>query len=333
MVKVRGESRYGKSVNSNSGNILPVSMDGFMPLTSQPDEDIPITVTDLTYYQFLSEKFGVLLGKIDTLDSDPNEFASGRGNTQFANFNFIFNGTLALLPYSTLAVGGIWMPTKYVTVTEAFFQTTDSSTTTGFGNFGDGWSSATEADFQYRLRDLPGGTNIGFLYSGDNRFFNFNRKFTFVPGEGIVPPTSSSTWSIFWSGWQYVHTEEEAKGPVDLTDGKPDLQGVGVFWRLGFADKDTNPVEWSFSAGLGGRGLIPRRDNDTFGVGYFYSGLVSTRFTGIVGIDDHTQGFELFYSLAVTPAAQLTFDLQLIDSPLATLDTAVVLGLRLYLLF
>jgi len=333
MLKVRGESRYGKSVNANSGNILPVNMDGFMPLTAQLDENIPITVTDLTYYQFLSEKFGVLLGKIDTLDSDPNEFASGRGNTQFANFNFILNATLGLLPYSTLAAGALWMPTKYVTVSEVFFLTTDSSTTSGFGDFGDGWSSATEADFQYKLRELPGGTNVGFIYSGDNRFFNFNKNFTFVPGEGIVPPTSSSTWTLFWSGWQYLYTEEEAKGPIDLLDGKPDLQGIGVFWRLGFADKDTNPVEWSFSAGLGGRGLIPRRDNDTFGFGYFYTSIVKARLSTILGIDDHTQGFEFFYNLAVTPAAQVTFDLQLIDPAASTLDTAVILGVRLYLLF
>jgi hypothetical protein len=158
-------------------------------------------------------------------------------------------------------------------------------------------------------------------------------RFTLVPGEGIVPPTDDDTWTIFVSGWQYLHSEEEAKGPIDLMDGKPDLQGFGVFWRVGFADKDTNPVEWSISGGLGGRGLIPRRDHDTFGVGYFYSGIVTTRISGIVGLDGHTQGFEFFYNLAITPAAQVTFDVQLIDSPASNLDTAVILGVRVLLVF
>ena len=37
--------------------------------------------------------------------------------------------------------------------------------------------------------------------------------------------------------------------------------------RFGVADKDTNPIEWSASVGVGGRGVIPSRDDDTFGVG------------------------------------------------------------------
>jgi porin len=304
-----------------------------MPLTVPADEEIPITLTDLAYYQFLSEEFGVFLGKIDTFDSDPNEFASGRGNTQFQNFNFILNSTLGLLPYSTLAGGAIWMPSKRVTASAVFFNTSDASTSSGFDDFGDGWSLATEVDVQYALGELPGGTNLGFVYSGDNRFFDFNGRFTFVPGEGLVPPTDDDTWSIYWSGWQYVRTEQDAEGPLDLHNGKPDLQGVGVFWRVGFADEDTNPVEWAISGGIGGRGIIPGRDNDTFGAGYFHSSLVATRFTGIVGIEDSTQGFELFYNLAVTPAAQLTFDLQLVDSAASNLDTAVILGARLLLRF
>ncbi|HEX5137265.1 MAG TPA: carbohydrate porin [Planctomycetota bacterium] len=193
--------------------------------------------------------------------------------------------------------------------------------------------SSRHARFQFLLGSRPGGTNVGFVYSGDNRFFNYNGRLTFVPGEGIIPPTEDGTWTICWSGWQYVHTEEDAQGPMDLPNGRPDLQGAGVFWRLGFADDDTNPVEWSFSAGLGGRGIIPKRDNDVFGVGCFYASLVTTRFTGILGIGDHVQGLEVFYNVAVTPATQLSFDLQLIDSAASALDTAVILGVRLMLNF
>jgi len=333
MVKVRAESRYGRSVNGISGSILPVDFDGFFPLTSTPDEDIFVTITDLTYYQFLSEKFGVFVGKIDMFDSDLNEFASGRGNTQFMNFNFVFNATLELLPYSTLAAGALWMPSEHARVTSLAFNTTDSSTSTGFDDFGDGWSWATEADFQYRLGELPGGQNVGFVWSGDNRFFNYNGRFTFVPGEGLTPPTSDNTWTLYWSGWQYVHAAEKATGPLDVANGKPDLRGLGAFWRVGFADQDTNPVEWSASAGLGGRGPIPGRENDTFGVGYYYSHVQTTRLSGIVGLDDHMQGFEAFYNLAVTPAAQVTFDVQLIDSVSSNLDTAVILGIRVFLNF
>src|ERR1700752_5193795 len=37
------------------------------PLTNKLDEELPITVTDLNYTQFLSPCFGVFSGKLDTL--------------------------------------------------------------------------------------------------------------------------------------------------------------------------------------------------------------------------------------------------------------------------
>ncbi len=87
LVKFRAESRYGNSVNAEAGPILPVNTDAFFPLTSTIDEDIAFTITDLNYTQFLSPKWAVLMGKVDTLDGDPNEFASGRGTSQFMNAN------------------------------------------------------------------------------------------------------------------------------------------------------------------------------------------------------------------------------------------------------
>jgi len=45
--------------------------------------------------------------------------------------------------------------------------TADSSTTTGFDDFGKGVTWTTEADFQYRLGHLPGGMNLGGLWSFD----------------------------------------------------------------------------------------------------------------------------------------------------------------------
>ena len=68
IVTFRAESRYGGSVNSASGAILSVNTDAFFPLTDEPDDDIPFTITSLNYTQFFSPQFGALVGKIDTLD-------------------------------------------------------------------------------------------------------------------------------------------------------------------------------------------------------------------------------------------------------------------------
>jgi hypothetical protein len=44
-------------------------------------------------------------------------------------------------------------------------------------------------------------------------------------------------------------------------------------------------------------------------------------------------GLEAYYNLAITPAANLSFDIQVVDTPLPNADAAVILGMRLGLRF
>ena len=334
LVRFRAETLYGNSVNAASGAILPVNTDAFFPFGDELDEDIPFTVTNLNWVQFLSPHLGVLVGKMDTLDADPNEFAAGRGTRQFMNANFVFNPALALrIPYSTLGAGILVVPVPPgpdggVTITSLVLNTADSSTTTGFEDFGDGYTWTGEADFQYRLGNLPGGMNLGFLYSFDQDFARLNSRLIFEPGEGLTIPDEDSTWAVYWSAWQYVFTRETQKRVIDVHDGRADQEGIGLFARVGFADEDTNPLEWSVSVGIGGRGLIPSRHNDTFGIGYYYTSIQDTRLFSALRIEDSTQGFESYYDIAVTPACRVTLDVQLVESASSRVDTATVLGMR-----
>lgn len=334
LVKFRGQSRYGNWVNNDTGVLLPVNTIGFVPLTSPPGDEIPFAIEDLTYYQFFSEHFGAYVGKIDTFDGDPNEFASGRGIRQFMDMNFIFSPvSLPGVPYSTLAAGIMIIPIPEITITSSLMNTTDASTTSGFGDFGEGTTWATEADFQYRLGSLPGGQNLGFVYAFDNAYKNVGERFIFSPGEGFSVPTSGSTWAIYWSAWQYLYTPDAAPGLINVRDGRPDLRGIGLFSRIGFADQNTNPFKFAASVGLGGRGLIPGRDNDTIGLGYCYNALQSDRIVSAPGAGDSTQGLEAFYGLAITPGANLTFDVQWAKSNIGGIDDALIIGARLNLPF
>jgi porin len=144
----------------------------------------------------------------------------------------------------------------------------------------------------------------------------------------VVVPREASTWAVYWSTWQYLYVEELSKAPIDLLNGAPDRQGVGLFIRFGFADKETNPVEWAVSGGIGGRGLIPTRDNDIFGIGYYYNRIQKLRLSGILGLENSAQGFECFYNIAITPACRVTLDLQVVEALQASLRTATVVGLR-----
>jgi len=334
LLSFRAESRYGNTVNGIAGPLLPANLDGNVPLTDRLDEDIAFTITNLNYTQFFSEKFGVAFGKFDTLVGDNNEFASGRGVSQFMNFNMALNAAGGFpLGYSALGGGFFWMPKERWTINSFLLTTQDSSTTTGFDNLGDGWTWSTEVYHQHELGGLPGGLMGAFTYSFDGDFTNLNGKYVPGSGGGLAPTTENETWAFNFNGWQYLYTEDPGAGPVDVTNGIADHQGVGVFARLAFADTDTNPVKFFASGGLGGRGIIPDRDDDTFGLGYFYTSLDESRLTGLLGARDHSQGFEAYYNIALSPAASLTADVQVLDSPFISLDTAVLAGLRLNLRF
>lgn len=333
LITVRAESRYGASVNGNAGPLLPVNTTAFFPVTNI-DEGVELYITDLRYTQFLGEHFGFIVGKLDTLDADLNEFASGRGKSQFMDANFLFNTALALrLPYSTLGAGIVVMPNKYITFTSSIVNTTDSSSTTGFEGFGKGYSWSSELDVQYRVFDLPGGMNFGALYSFAQDFANLNGRIVFQPGQGLALQQAKDTWAFYWSGWQYLYVADPDDKPINLGNGMPDHTGFGLFTRFGVSDPDTNPFRWSGSLGLGGRGLIPTRDNDIYGIGYFYTRIGESRITGLLPVSDEAQGLEAFYNVAITPAAHLTFDVQVHKTADPNTDCTVILGMRLNLSF
>lgn len=332
LVTMRTESRYGESVNGTSGALLPVNDVLYFPLTDEVDKNIPLAITELRYTQFLSKQVGFFLGKFTTLGGDTNEFAGGRGDTQFMSHTFLSASVTALMnPYSTLGGGVLWMPDEQVTVVSNLYSSADSSTTTGFDELDQGWVWSTFVRNQYRLGDLPGGMMVTGQYGFDNDFIDFSGGF--VGGDGLQLPRTSDTWCVFWNGWQYLGVEEPVAGLIDVTDGRTDLQGFGLFARAAVADRDTNPIEWILSGGLAGRGVFDGRDHDTFGIGYGFSQVHEKPFVTDRLIDDTGNRFEAYYTVAAAPGAELTLSAQYADTIEASVDPAKILGLRFRLQF
>ncbi len=115
--------------------------------------------------------------------------------------------------------------------------------------------------------------------------------------------------------------------------------GWGLFTQLSIADKDTSPITRFFNIGLGGNGLIKSRNHDEFGVSYAYTNLSSVLRDNINLITFGRRSlqpehqFEGFYNLHITPWLRLTADLQVIRGVRPVVDTAVVPGARLELIF
>jgi porin len=103
--------------------------------------------------------------------------------------------------------------------------------------------------------------------------------------------------------------------------------------RLGVADDDTNPIDLSISGGVGGRGLIAGRDDDTYGLAIGYSDFDTGPVLQAAGFDDDAWAIEAFYNLDIGRGLSLTADLQVIEPFDATVDTTTLVGARLNVRF
>jgi porin len=321
---VETEGQFGETVNGNTGAVIPVNANGVFPEPGDNEWTIPAVM----YTQFLSPHLGVFFGKLDTTMGDANAFAHGKGNEQF--LNLAFNANPALLvstPYSTLGGGLIILPTHDIHITFSIFDPNGRADTTGFDDpYKDGPAYALEGRLTTRFFDLTGHQLVGGIYATKN-YTNLDQPLAnliipFLPAE-----QSESTWAVYYNFDQYLYQPEKN---VD--------RGVGIFGRFGASDGEANPVHYFASIGVGGKGMIPGRKHDQFGIGYYYlwattpQRLVDRHFGGEVFGDD-TQGVEILYEFAITPWMRLTPDLQFIDPAAQDVDNAWVAGLRLELKF
>ena len=111
-------------------------------------------------------------------------------------------------------------------------------------------------------------------------------------------------------------------------------------------------MHYFYSIGIGGKGVIPGRPLDSYGIGYYYIDFSNPTFTALgtnVSFLRDEQGFEAYYNFAVTPWMKLTPYIQVIRPAQKevvsismdgipsvsgkSIETATVLGLRLQLVF
>lgn len=320
-LSIFAESQFGTSVNLNTGGLTAVNVAALFPV---PNDQIT-TLSSVQFTQFFTQWFGVYLGKlvtITTTQGDTNEFAGGRGQTQFMNQNLAFNPALIqTMPYSTLGGGLVFLlPQQRGSIMFAVLG--PNGTAEKFGDaFDGGQAYAMQARIKTHFFGLPGHQLLGATGS-TKEFTALNQDPRLFLAQIIAPglfplQRENGSWAVFWNFDQYLYTEP----------GSED-RGIGVFGRLGFADDSTNPVERFYSFGIGGKGVIPGRGRDSFGAGFYYVDLTD-QFQGILQRLDNSYGGEIYYNLELTPWLHLTPDLQVLRPSLERVDTDVVTGFRL----
>jgi porin len=336
MIQVRAESLVGdKSASANTGQLTPANTASLSPTNYNVlGAGYDLALSQLSWLQMFSERFGVIFGKLDLYgDGAPSEFAGGRGRTQFMNWSLNYPTPALYVPSSTLGAGVVVLPNRDLSITSLLLSGTQCANSDCFEDLDDkGGIWATNASYQYRLRGLPGGVNGSFTYFFDKDFTELG-SVTFVSTEGLKTSTKRESWIVGGSFWQYLSVKGTHEGPVNLTNKVPDLQGWGIFGSLTFADNRTNPWKTSLNLGVGGRGIISKRPNDLYGMGYFYNDLEKTLIEETANFDDHGQGVEAFYNLAITNAIRLSANVQYLSSVDRDIDDSLYVAGRLQVLF
>jgi porin len=323
MVEVEG--RYTEaSANHNTGALLPVNFSDIFPEPGEGGEQL--TVPAVVYTQLLSESFGFYGGKLDNvMNCDKNEFAHGKGDTQFMNMAFNLNPALSLVaPPYTWGGGAIILPTQNPNewvISIGGMKTLGEASTSGIEDISEGPTTlGAETRLTTNFFDMTGHQLVGYAHS-DKSFTSLDQNLRGIFIQGLPVGTESGSWAAYYNGDQYFYEPDKGSG-----------RGAGLFGRFGATDGEANPVHYFASIGIGGKGITPERSLDRFGIGYYYLWIANQEATNTLGFGD-TKGIEAFYNIALTKWVYLTPDIQIIDPSKTDVDTAVIVGARLQMVF
>jgi porin len=311
-LKVRHETQLGDFINEDTGALLAANTSGLLPTV----EGDVTAITNFTLIQMLSPTFGFYAGKLDTMDGDENAYAHGRGKKQFMNIGLVATPiAFRTTPYSTWGAGMMVLGEEGTPIFNlAVLDPRDFATTINLDDiFEEGVTISAELRLPTNFLNKPGHQLFGGVWSSRDVALLSTAPRLLLPN--VPTPTSSDSWALYWNFDQQL-----VPNCCDPT------KGWGVFGRAAIADEDTNPLEWFLSFGIGGNSPIRCRQNDTFGVGWFY-GATSDQLPGLL-LGDAGQGVELFYNYEVTPWLHITPDLQFIDPARRNVDDATVFGIR-----
>jgi porin len=337
-ITVEVEGNYNRSINLEPGAMLPVNTNQIFPMMGRHELNIP----NVSIMQFFSPNFAVIAGKLATVSAhtgDMNEFAHGKGDTQFFNTALNINPAVSMtVPYSTLGVGVIILPTKNpaeAIISAMAFDGNGLANRSGFDTiFKSNMNYAIEGRMKTDFFGMTGHQLAGLTYS-TRSFASLDQNLHFIIENGGIEKKDSS-WSFHYNFDQYLYEPKKGSG-----------QGIGIFGRFGASDGNPNPIHYFYSLGIGGKGLFGR-PRDQFGIGGFYTDVSNPKIT----VHNETRsllrdeyGVEAYYSFAITPWMKLTPDIQFVRGaqkdklvsivpPVKTsVDTATVVGLRLQMIF
>lgn len=314
------ESIDTTGVRSPDGTVLGVNAD-FAPRES-------FNIIELWYQQsLLDDTLQIRIGKLDMtggfecrgcpVSFDGNMYSNDE-STQFLNSALVNNPTI---PFADYGLGAIiyWSPVE------------------------DGYLSFGAADAQADKRE-----------TGFNTTFHHEDYFVYLVETGVTPHMHSENGILpgayrigAWYDPQpkansdalkdyrddagvYISFDQKLFNEIHDPEG---TQGLGSFFRYGYAPSRTNDITDFYSLGFQYQGLFQGRDDDVLGLGYA-RGVFSDR-TDSTYTEDYESVTEAYYSAQVTKWMTLSPSVQYVTNPGgdSSVKDAVVVGLRALVTF
>jgi porin len=285
-------------------------------------------IIEFWYQQsYFEETLKLRLGKLDmtggfecrgcAVSFDGNAYANDE-NTQFINSALVNNPTI---PFPDYGLGAIvyWNPVEHW------------------------YLSAGAADAQADKRE----TGFNTTFAGEDYFI-------YMAETGLTPQLDSGNGPLqgayrvgLWYDPQpkshsdadrlyrddtgmYLSFDQALTKENKLQD---DTQGLGTFFRYGYAPSRSNDISQFYSAGLQYQGLFCGRDRDVLGLGYAH-GVFSDR-ADTTYSQDYESVVEMYYSAVISPWMTLSPSVQYVSNPGGddSVRDAVVTGIRALITF
>ncbi len=311
---VHAEYNFGNSVNGRGGVTIPVNTALEFPGVDGSDA---FDFSSVYFTQRFGDSGSVLFGKINMIDMAQNRpFMGGAGIDAFWNLTFTAPPSGTVPPYlfgmlaklrTEAATYHLWVYDPVSVANKSVFD----------DPFGDGVNIRGSVEFPVTFAGLPGHQAFTALYSTQG-----GTDLASIDGV-LLPSTQPGTVTVkdsrYYFAWSFDQQLYRAPGNA--------AEGFGLFGQLGVSDGNPNGLRWSFLAGLGGKGLVPGRSQDNWGIGYYYDSYSQDLKDALAPaqVMRDEQGLELFYNFALTPWCVLGLDLQAIRPALAS-ATAVLPG-------
>jgi porin len=333
---IHGRSKLGKNVLLDAGTISPVNHTALTPVARDVNKWF---LEEYYLLQGLSEKLSFIAGRVMFSGiGDLNRFA-GNEKTQFLNTSLRNSPLMGIISQATSSHGVAvnYSPNPDIIISPFVLSNNDVDGKWGSpGGLFDEYSAGLQLQVSWEVAGLKGYISPIFGYTSVNAADLDNSRLIFDAIRGIQIPDKNDNWVTGFTFDHYVYMPEASKEAAAHTaqfDKEP--EGIGVFCRFHYSPENRNPWNIFLSGGVGGRGVIPGRLNDRYGLGFY--GLFESddlKDQPVLGDGLDTEwGMEAFYNIALMPWLQLTPSVQYIQSGVDSINHTTILATRLQMYF